>query len=93
MAPGCSIIILRVGAKVFLPTFEDPANDESAVLRFGEVFRAANVIPVPSLELSRGGGVQMTKWQNGKNVDYRWFSDSDLIKNLADDLPLIAIFV
>lgn len=56
VATGCYINFLRVRTKVFLPTFNDE-NDEAAIQRFGEVFGAANVIPVPSLELSRGGGV------------------------------------
>ncbi len=57
VATGCYINYLHAGTKVLLPTFDDPVNDENAIQRFGEVFGPENIIPVPSLEVSRGGGV------------------------------------
>lgn len=56
-ASGCYINFLQVGDKIFLPLFDDPVNDEAVMARFGEIFGAKNIIPVPSLELSLGGGV------------------------------------
>lgn len=57
VALGCYINFLQVEDKIFLPTFDDPANDEAAIQRFGEIFGAAHVIPVPSRDLAMGGGV------------------------------------
>lgn len=57
VAFGCYINFLKVGNKIFLPTFVDPVSDEAAVQRFGEIFGEMNVIPVPSKELAIGGGV------------------------------------
>lgn len=57
VATGCYINFLKVGDKVFLPNFNDPANDDEAIKRFGEIFGMNNVIPVPSLEIALGGGV------------------------------------
>ena len=69
-AAGCYINFLKVGEKVFLPTFSDPVNDKAAIKRFGEVFGTANVIPVPSLEISRGGGVlNCLSWVINANFD------------------------
>ena len=56
-ASGCYINFLQVGGNIFLPTFDDPANDEAAIARFGAIFGVNNVIPVPSSEIARGGGV------------------------------------
>jgi len=56
-ASGCYINFLHVGDKIFLPTFDDPGRDEEAILRFTEIFGTGNIIPVPSKEISRGGGV------------------------------------
>jgi agmatine/peptidylarginine deiminase len=48
---------LQVGGKIFLPIFDDPANDDAAIKRFGEIFGPSNIIPVPSSEIALGGGV------------------------------------
>jgi agmatine deiminase len=56
-ASGCYINFLQVGEKIFLPTFDDPVNDEKAIQRFGEIFGQVNIIPVPSREIAMGGGV------------------------------------
>jgi len=56
-AAGCYINFLQVGTKVFLPSFEDTIYDKAAILRFDEIFGAANVIAVPSREVALGGGV------------------------------------
>ncbi len=56
-ASGCYINCLQVGDKVFLPTFDDPENDDEAIKRFGEIFGPSNIIPVPSGEIAKGGGV------------------------------------
>lgn len=57
VALGCYINFLQVGEKIFLPTFDDPANDEAAIQRFGEIFGAVHVVSVPSRDLAMGGGV------------------------------------
>ena len=57
VATGCYINFLQVGDKIFLPTFDDPVNDATAIKRFGEIFGVANVIPVPSREVALCGGV------------------------------------
>jgi len=56
-AAGCYINFLQVGEKIFLPTFDDPKNDDMAIKRFGEIFGFSNVIPIPSEEIALGGGV------------------------------------
>ena len=56
-ALGCYINFLQVGEKIFLPTFDDPVNDEAAIERFGKIFGFDNVIPIPSREIALGGGV------------------------------------
>ena len=56
-AIGCYINFLKVKEKILLPTFDDPANDEAAIERFGKIFGLENVIPVPSREIALGGGV------------------------------------
>lgn len=56
-AIGCYINFLQVEEEIFLPTFDDPANDEAAIERFGKIFGLDNVIPVPSREIALGGGV------------------------------------
>jgi len=56
-AIGCYINFLQVEENIFLPTFDDPANDEAAIERFGKIFDLGNVIPVPSRDLALGGGV------------------------------------
>ncbi len=56
-ASGCYINYLQVGEKIFLPTFEDPVNDEMAIHRFGEIFGQENIIPVQSNEIAKGGGI------------------------------------
>jgi agmatine deiminase len=56
-AKGCYINYLQVGGKIFLPIFDDPANDDAAIKRFGEIFGPSNIIPVPSSEIALGGGV------------------------------------
>ncbi len=57
VALGCYINFLQVGEKIFLPTFDDPVNDEAAIQRFGEILGEANIIPVPSRDVAMGGGV------------------------------------
>ena len=56
-ALGCYINFLKVGDKVFLPTFDNQAEDDEASERFREIFGAGNIIPVRSSELAIGGGV------------------------------------
>jgi len=56
-AVGCYINFLQIGEKIFLPTFDNPINDQKAVGQFGEIFGIGNVIPVPSREIALGGGV------------------------------------
>ena len=56
-ARGCYINYLQVGDKIFLPTFDDPANDDEAIKRFGGIFGPSNIIPVPSGDIAKGGGV------------------------------------
>lgn len=57
VALGCYINFLQVENKIFLPTFDDPANDDLAIHRFCEIFGVAIIIPVPSKDLSMSGGV------------------------------------
>jgi len=56
-AVGCYINFLQVGDKVFLPTFEDPVNDAMAIKRFEEIYGLRNIIPIPSHDVAKGGGV------------------------------------
>ena len=56
-ASGCYINFLQVGNRIFLPAFDEPDQDNEAIQRFGEIFGARNIIPVPSREIARGGGV------------------------------------
>ena len=65
VALGCYINFLQVGDKIFLPTFDEPVNDEVAIQRFGEIFGVSNIIPVPSRDLAMGGGVlNCASWEN-----------------------------
>ncbi|MFU8844564.1 MAG: agmatine deiminase family protein [Bacteroidales bacterium] len=51
------INFLEVGKLIFLPTFADKKRDENAIALFSEIFKKENVIPVPSNEIMRQGGV------------------------------------
>jgi agmatine deiminase len=63
-ATGCYINFLHVGEKIFLPTFGDRANDGAAIKRFGGIFGAGNVIPVPAREISlEGGALNCLSWE------------------------------
>ncbi|MCX6244624.1 MAG: agmatine deiminase family protein [Bacteroidetes bacterium] len=63
-ATGCYINYLKVGNKVFLPTFDDKKNDEKAIERFGEIFGAENIVTVPCKEISnRGGCLNCVSWE------------------------------
>lgn len=70
-ATGCYINFLKVGEKVFLPTFDDPVNDAASIYRFGDIFDRANIIPVPSSEVALGGGVlNCLSWVTNTNSDF-----------------------
>jgi agmatine deiminase len=56
-ATGCYINYLDVSGMIFLPTFNDRANDEKAIKRFGEIFGPENLVPVPCMPVARLGGV------------------------------------
>ena len=70
-ASGCYINFLQVQDKIFLPTFDNSVNDAAAIKRFGEVFGAENVIPVPSRDVALGGGVlNCLSWVTNTNSDF-----------------------
>jgi agmatine deiminase len=48
---------LEVGKLIFLPTFGDKKRDETALALFSDIFKRENVIPVPSKEIMKFGGV------------------------------------
>lgn len=56
-AAGCYINFLKIRNKVFLPTFEDPVNNALAIKRFEEIYGLRNIVPIPSQEVAKGGGV------------------------------------
>lgn len=57
VALGCYINFLKVKSKIFLPTFDNEAQDVEAVASFSEIFGADNVIPIPSKMIALEGGV------------------------------------
>jgi len=57
VALGCYVNFLLVDTKIFMPTFDNKAEDDNALARFEEIYGSGNVIPVPSRDVAMGGGV------------------------------------
>ena len=53
----CYIKFLEADSKIFMPTFDNKVEDDTAQARFEEIFGFGNFIPVPSKEVAMGGGV------------------------------------